>query len=316
MHEKWKAYIDLTMAMFISGSAVVVSKIMVNTMPPFLVTEIGIFLGLIILIPLTFIVKKEFYKLSLKSYLVLLGQAVCGILLYRVFTLIGLSYTSAANSGLITSSSPAMVVILAYIILRERISLKGFIGLVLVLTGLFTINIYIYLNDSSSKSSLFGNLLIMMAVICEALFSVLSKINCSPMSPLYRTTIIVIFAFICLLPLSIHEASAYNFSTMPVRTGACLLYYGVFVSFLSYVFWFRGIEKVKASDAAPFTTVVPISSVLLAGILLREKILAVHIVGMILIISGILVSTIGTAETKIESELGGGLASSSADENG
>ena len=315
MHEKWKAYIDLTLAMFISGSAVVVSKIMVNTMPPFLVTEIGIFLGLIILIPLTFIVKKEFYKLSLKSYLVLLGQAVCGILLYRVFTLVGLSYTSAANSGLITSSSPAIVVILAYIILRERISLKGFIGLILVLAGLFTINIYIYLNDGSAKNSLFGNLLIMMAVICEALFSVLSKIKCSPMSPLYRTTIIVIFAFTCLLPLSIYEASAYNFSTMPLKTVACLLYYGVFVSFLSYVFWFRGIEKVTASDAAPFTTVVPISSILLAAVLLREKILLVHIVGMILIILGILISTISTV-TKVESEFGGSLEGSSAEENG
>lgn len=315
MYKKWKAYIDLTLAMFISGSAVVVSKIMVNTMPPFLVTEIGIFLGLIILLPLTFIVKKESYKLSLKSYLVLLGQAVCGILLYRVFTLVGLSYTSAANSGLITSSSPAMVVILAYIILRERITLKGLLGLILVLTGLFTINIYIYLNDGSSKTSLFGNLIIMMAVICEALFSVLSKIKCSKMSPLYRTTIIVIISFICLLPFSIYEASAYNFRAMPLKTGACLLYYGVFVSFLSYVFWFRGIEKVKASDAAPFTTVVPISSILLAAILLREKILFVHIVGMILIISGILISTIST-ETKYESEFVGGLGGTSAEDKG
>lgn len=294
--EKWRAYayIDLSLAMFISGSAVVISKMMVNTMPPFLVTEIGIFIGLIILIPTTFIIKKEFNKLNLKTYLVLFAQAICGIVLYRVVTLLGLSYTSAANSGLITSSSPAIVVILAYIILGEKISLNGFVGLVLVICGLFIINIYVYMMEGTADNSLFGNLLIMIAVICEALFSVLSKIKCNQMSPLYRTTIIIIFAFVCLLPFSVNDAYNYNFKMMPFQTGVCLVYYGLCVSFLSYVLWFKGIEKVKASDAAPFTSVVPVSSILLAAILLKEKILLVHIFGMSFIIIGILISTINS----------------------
>ena len=290
MRDKWKAYIDLTLAMFISGSAVVVSKMMVNNMPPFLITEIGIFIGLIVLLLNTFVIKKEHYKLDLKSYLVLFAQAVCGIFLYRIFTLLGLSYTSATNSGLITSTSPAMVVILAYFILKEKIYVRGFIGLIFVLTGLFTINMYSYLVEGSGKDSLFGNLLIMAAVICEALFSVLSKIECKRMTALYRTTIIVIFAFICLLPFSIREAYTYDFTTTTLKTGACLVYYGIFVSYLSYVFWFRGIEKVKASEAAPFTSVVPVSSILLAAILLKESISLLHIIGMLFIISGILIS--------------------------
>ncbi len=298
MNERRKAYIDLTLAMFISGSAVVVSKMMVDTMPTFLVTEIGIFIGLIILVPTTFLIKKEFHKLSFKTYIVLLAQAVFGIVLYRVFTFVGLTFTSAANSGLITSSSPAIVVILAYVILKEKVSSNGFIGLILVLFGLFTINLYTYFSEGTVENALFGNLLIMLAVVCEALFSILSKIKCCPMSALYRTTIIVLLSFICLLPLSIGEAYRYNFKMMPFRTGVCLVYYGICVSFLSYVLWFRGIEKVKVSDAAPFTSVVPVSSILLAAVMLKENIMAIHIVGMGFIVVGILISTC-TRQNKI-----------------
>lgn len=292
MKKNIRAYIDLTLAMFISGSAVVVSKMMVGTIPPFLVTEIGIFIGLIILLPLTFCIKKEYHKLNVRTYIVLLAQAICGILLYRIFTFCGLSFTSAANSGLITSSTPAVVVILAYILLKERIAMSGILGLILVISGLLSINLYTYFAEGSDQNSIIGNLLIMAAVICEALFSVLSKKKCSSMSPLYRTTIIVMFAFVLLLPFAIHDAYHYDFTTMPIQTATCLAYYGVCVSCLSYVLWFRGIEKLRASDAAVFTSVVPVSSIFLATVLLQEKILVIHVLGMILICSGILISTV------------------------
>lgn len=292
MYKNWRGYIDLALAMFICGSAVVISKQLVNTMPPFLVTEIGIFIGLIILLPTTFFVKKEFYKLNFKTYIILFLQSICGIVLYRIVTLIALEYTTAANSGLITSSSPAIVVLLAYIILREKISVSGFLGLFFVIAGLLTINIYTYLVEGTANNSLFGNLLIMIAVICEGLFSVLSKVKCIPMSPIYRTTVIGIFAFIFLLPFSISEGYRYDWQSLSIETVLCLLYYGVCVSFLSYILWFRGIEQVKVSEAAPFKSIVPISSVLLAGLFLKEDILLVHLIGSVLIIIGILISTV------------------------
>ncbi|KNZ40892.1 DMT family transporter [Acetobacterium bakii] len=99
------------------------------------------------------------------------------------------------------------------------------------------------------------------------------------------------FAGICLVPFAFNEALQYNFKAIPLKTVICIIYYGSFVSFLSYVLWFRGIEKVKASDAAIFTSVVPVSSILLSAILLNEKILLIHVIGMILIVMGILIST-------------------------
>jgi drug/metabolite transporter (DMT)-like permease len=290
MKVKLRAYIDLTLAMFICGSAVVVSKMMVETIPTFLVTELGILIGMLILLPVTFIVKKESYKLDKRTFVILLGQALCGIFMYRVFTFWGLSFTSAANGGLISSSSPAIVVILAYIILKEKVSRNGLLGLIFVLIGLISINLYTYFSVATNHNSILGNLLIFAAVICEALFSVLSKIKCKKISPLYRTTIIVVIAFVCLLPFATYDAVNYNFSEMPSMTIGCIIYYGIFVTFLSYIFWFRGIEKVPVSKAALFTSVVPVSSILLAMVVLGERIKVVHVLGMLCIIAGILIS--------------------------
>jgi drug/metabolite transporter (DMT)-like permease len=291
MGEKLSAYLDLTVAMAIAGSAVVVSKMMVARVPVFLATELGIAIGLILLLLVTFVIKKEHHRLDKKTVAVLLGQALAGIVLYRVFIFWGLQLTSAANSGLISSSGPAIVVILAFLILKENISKNNAIGLAFVIVGLLCINLYTYFAEGALDSSVLGNFLILIAVIGEGLFSVLSKIKCIPMSPVYRTTLVAGLAFICLLPFASYDAWGYPFAEMSLQTILCIGYYGIFVSFISYVLWFRGIAKVAASNAAIFTSVVPVSSIILAAILLNEKIQLSHLLGMSLIVCGILIAT-------------------------
>lgn len=291
MNTKTKSYINLTLAMAISGSAVIANKMMVNTIPTFLATEIGVFLGLIILCVDTFLIRKDYCGMDLKTLCILIAQSACGIFLYRIFTFYGLKFTSAANSGLITSCSPAVVVILAHIFLKEKMNRKGLIGLALVMSGLFSINIYTYMTEGSG-GSFRGNLLIMAAVVCEAMFSVISKAKCRKMTPHYRTTMLVLLAFIMLLPLAVKDTMSYNLMAMPGKTAGCLVYYGIAVSYLSYIFWFKGIESVKANEAAPFTSVVPVISIILAALILGEHINVVHIAGTVLVIAGIIISSV------------------------
>lgn len=284
------SYLYLSGAMFISGSAVVVSKIMVGSLPTFLATELGIMVGLLLLIPLLML-KKEPLLTNLKTTGVLLLQALFGVFFYRVFTFWGLRYTTAANSGLITSAAPVLVALLAFFLLKEKLSRKRISGIILVTIGLLAINLYpVFSSNIDGVASMKGNMLILLAVLCEALFSIMSKVTCKPMSALYRTTTITFYAFILLLPFSIYEGLQYDWTKIDVSSVFCVIYYGAFVSFLSYVFWFKGIEKVPASNAAVFTGIVPLSSIALSALILKESILPVHIIGLICIIGGIMVS--------------------------
>lgn len=288
------SYLYLAGAMFIAGSAVVASKILAGSMPSFLATELGILVGLLFLIPLLFLVKKETFQTDLKTNAILLIQALFGVFLYRIFTFVGLQYTSAANSGLITSCSPVIVALLAFLFLREKLTITRMIGILVVVIGMLAINIYPFLNSNmGSLNAVKGNLFILLAVLCEALFSILSKVSCKPMSALYRTTIITFYAFILLLPFSVYDGLQYDWSGIELSSVICVLYYGFFVSFLSYVFWFKGIEKVPASNAAVFTSVVPVSSIVLSAVVLKETVMAVHMVGLGCVIGGILISCLG-----------------------
>lgn len=288
------SYLYLAGAMFIAGSAVVASKILAGSMPSFLATELGILVGLLFLIPLLFLVKKETFQTDLKTNAILLIQALFGVFLYRIFTFVGLQYTTAANSGLITSCSPVIVALLAFLFLREKLTITRMIGILVVVIGMLAINIYPFLNSNmGSLNAVKGNLFILLAVLCEALFSILSKVSCKPMSALYRTTIITFYAFILLLPFSVYDGLQYDWSGIELSSVICVLYYGFFVSFLSYVFWFKGIEKVPASNAAVFTSVVPVSSIVLSAVVLKETVMAVHMVGLGCVIGGILISCLG-----------------------
>lgn len=288
------SYLYLAGAMFIAGSAVVASKILAGSMPSFLATELGILVGLLFLIPLLFLVKKETFQTDLKTNAILLIQALFGVFLYRIFTFVGLQYTSAANSGLITSCSPVIVALLAFLFLREKLTVTRMIGILVVVIGMLAINIYPFLNSNmESSNAVKGNLFILLAVLCEALFSILSKVSCKPMSTLYRTTINTFYAFILLLPFSVYDGLQYDWAGIELSSVICVLYYGFFVSFLSYVFWFKGIEKVPASNAAVFTSVVPVSSIVLSAVVLKETVMAVHMVGLGCVIGGILISCLG-----------------------
>lgn len=296
------AYLYLTGAMFISGSAVVVSKMMVGELPMFLATELGIVIGLICLIPACFLISRQSLVPDVRSNLVMLLQAFCGVFLYRLLTFWGLRYTSAADSGLITSSGPVFVAVLAFFFLREALNRYRVLGLLMVFAGLLIINFLpFWTGTAAGAHSVRGNLLILGAVVCEAIFSVLSKVKCVPMTALYRTTVITFYAFVLLLPFSIYDAVRYDWGRFSVSSLQCVIYYGIFVSFLSYVLWFKGIEKTEASGAAVFTSVVPVSSIVLSALLLKEEITAVHIVGLISIFAGILIST-HTPAKRMEAE--------------
>lgn len=113
MKTRFKAYMELTLAMFIAGSSVVASKLLVQTLPVFLSSECSLIIASIILSLLTFKNKEHIPKINVKILVVLFLQAITGVFLFRVFLFFGLKFTSAIESGLITSASPAMIGLLS-----------------------------------------------------------------------------------------------------------------------------------------------------------------------------------------------------------
>ncbi|WP_263600709.1 DMT family transporter [Bacillus norwichensis] len=130
-------------------------------------------------------------------------------------------------------------------------------------------------------------MLIIGAVIGEALFIIFGKSISKRVTPLTISTMVSIFGAILFLPLAIYIATSFPFTEASIKDWGMILYFGIVVTVIAFILMYQGIEKVPASTAGVLTGVLPISAVLLSSIILKENLLWIHIVGMALVLLAI-----------------------------
>ncbi|HEX2952513.1 MAG TPA: DMT family transporter [Bacillota bacterium] len=302
MRTRFFAYLQMALAMSLAGSSVVVGKIISAKMPVFLISGISLLLSLLFLIPFAWRQLTGIRSLSPRNLGIIFMQALTGTVLFRILMLYGIRLTSASAGGLITSSGPAVLAILAFCFLKERPTWNKVLGIFLTVTGLFIINLQ-DVDHTGYHHAWLGSLLISAAVLGEALFSILQKKMTQAVSPLASTTLISFFAFICFLPLAAKDALGYPFHLLTAKDYFALVYYGIMVTSVAFILWFSGLNKVPASTAAVFTSFMPISSLALACIFLKEPLQWIHFISLSLIVAGILAMTWIQPEKSVQLEL-------------
>lgn len=288
MSVKTKAYINLSLAMVIVGSSVVVGKIMVTELPVFLASALRFALALAILIPVLYFREGGFPRISRRSWLMLAVQSLCGSFLFTSFLLYGLTMTGSASAGIITSTTPACMGIIAWVFLREKPVFKTIVGIVLSIFGVFVLNMVQNSSTVSGSNPLLGNVLVLGAVAFESLFLLIRKTVPEPLSPLAVSTMISLFGLLWFLPVGAYEACVVDLAAISLTGWLTVLYYGVFVTVLAYLFWFAGITKVPASTAGVFTAIMPVSALVLSALVLSEPIGWAQLAGCGFVLCGII----------------------------
>ncbi|PKM83507.1 MAG: hypothetical protein CVU88_02655 [Firmicutes bacterium HGW-Firmicutes-13] len=132
--------------------------------------------------------------------------------------------------------------------------------------------------SSFSVEHFWGNMLVLCAVACESLFSIFSRIfavNTASslrhlVHPTVQTTIVSAIAFfLCLIP-AVFENPVPLLAAIGNKEWLALLWYGIFVTALAYIFWYGGINRCGAFTAAAFSGMMPFTSMLLSVVLLGE----------------------------------------------
>jgi drug/metabolite transporter (DMT)-like permease len=276
-------YLSLALAMLIVGSSVVAGKLLTVELPVFLASTLRFLLAALLLVPLLWRNEGGLPRLSRRSWLMLGLQALCGSFLFTVFTLYGLRLTSAASAALITSTAPAFIGLLGWILLREKPRAAAWAGLALAMLGIGLINLPEVgesPNALFSGDALLGNLMLLAAVIFEAFFLLLRKFVREPVSSLAGSTVLTLYGLLFFAPVGLVEALSFDFGSASVTSWAAVGYYGVFITAVAYLFWLAGIVRVPASRAAPFTALMPVSGMLLAWLFLGETLAWRHWAGL------------------------------------
>lgn len=216
---------------------------------------------------------KDFVRMTLMGTL--------GCYLYYIFLFGAIMYAPAQEAFIINDLWPMIVVIFAIFILKEKITPKKILGLVLSFIG-----VYIVATKGELLSFTFsnakGDILAILAAISYGLFSVLGK--------KYKyeafTSILIyyFFGFILVLFTILTFSSIPNVSLAQL-TG--LAWIGIMTNALAFVFWFKALEHGDTSKMANIILVTPFLSLIYIYFLLNEPILISSIIGLVLIVLGI-----------------------------
>ncbi len=287
MTQNKSAYLYLAMAMIIVGTSVVVGKVISDSLPIFLSTFASLLIASLLFLP-TLLKNRSFSSISKSDLFYLSLQALLGTVLYRIFLFLGLKYVDSSYAGILTALQPAMISILAIVFLREKQTLKQIIGVVLAVIGLF-----ITYTSNSVKwdlgSGLFiGSALIFLSIFGEACFSIFAKKVSYKIKPFEIAGIVTVISTVLIIPLAIYDLLQSTFTSISIIQITSIIYYGVFLTYISFILWFKGLEKVKAGEAGIFTALVPIAGLFFSAILLRDIPSFAEMIGCVLIIISII----------------------------
>jgi drug/metabolite transporter (DMT)-like permease len=275
--------------MVIVGSSVVAGKLMVESFPVFFANGIVLAVGSAVLIPLLVRREGRFLAVGKQNLLILFLLALTGIVLFRVLLLYGLNFTTAAEGGIITSTTPAVVGLISFLFLKESLGPNVVVGIVLAVLGIMAINVPLTgLEAERGPNPLLGNVLVFGAVIGEALFTIFGKALSERVTPLATATATSVLALLMFLPFSVGEALHFDFSAPSPADWLPILYYGVAVTALAFLLWFSGLSRVPASKAGVFIGVLPVSAVVLSYVVLGEPFVWSHLVGVSCVLLAIL----------------------------
>ena len=265
----WPAYVQLASSMILVGTSVIFGKYIIDHVPVALTAALRFLISVVVLLPMTLASGRLVPRLERREWGSLILQAFCGGFLFNFLILEGVRRTSMISVGLITSALPAAIAIGGWLLLRERLRLRLWVSVGLAILGIAVVNA-----SSSTReieASAIGNLLVIGAVIAEALFSVLAKRLSGRLTPTQMSFWVNLIGLALFLPLAVPLALSFSWSAVPDAIWLVLAVYAVSSGVFSFVLWYAGQARVPVSVAGLFTGFAPLTTAALAIIVLGER---------------------------------------------
>jgi drug/metabolite transporter (DMT)-like permease len=225
-------------------------------------------------------------------WLILLG--VVGNTAYQLVFTVGLARTTATNSALILSTVPTVVALLAGALGLERITPRMWLGI-----GLGTLGVILVIATRGvgfSSSTIIGDLLSVVAVLCWASYTVGLRRVPPGLSPLRVTTITTLAGTPGLLLAGLPGLFELEWDKVNLSAWLALAYAAVLSLVVAYLLWNRSVKAVGSTRTAIYMCVTPLVAVTGAWLLLGERPHPLQGVGAVLIVAGVLLTRSERAE--------------------
>ncbi len=271
---------------------------------PLIVTDLRIAGAMVLFWIVSFFQKPE--HVSSKDLMRLLGAALLGIVFNQGCFIFGVSLSSPGDASIITTSMPLWAMVLAAFILKEPITGKkvlgiaaGAAGALMLIMGSGSVTV------SASKGgnyAIWGDLLVLTAQFCYALYIVLYKNFVNKYSLVTIMKWMFTYSFICVLPFSARDLMSVQWGGLGGCEIAGLAFIVVGGTFLSYMLVVVGQKNLRPTVAGMYNYVQPIVACIVAVLWGMDSFNWVKACAVVLIFGGVYLVTASRSRKDAEPE--------------
>lgn len=218
------------------------------------------------------------------------------------FFLTGLAASTAAHAALLYTLTPLFVLLLAQALLRELPGVRTTLGTLIALAG--TLYVLAWRGLDFSRGPLFGDLMLLVAVLAWAFYTAEGRALVTTHGPLPVIAWTLIAGTAMYLPLGLASLAAPGAVHRIVHaSGAAWLgvaYLVLVTSVVAYLLWYWALAHLPAARVAIFTNLQPLATAVLAHVFLGEHVTPQFIGGALVVISGVVLAQLRAPRTAAE----------------
>ncbi|MBO1581478.1 DMT family transporter [Bacillus sp. XF8] len=283
--------ICLSLAASIWGGMYVVSKYVLDFVPPLTLVWLRFIIAFFVLYMILKITERKNKKkihIHKRDWLLFAWIGFIGYFISITCQFIGTKLSDAHTGSLVTSATPAFMVVFAALILKEKLTARRILSTILATIGVITVIGW----DIEVGSYFIGTIILVGAAITWALLSIYVKIASSRFSSLVITTYAIFFSLFFITPCMIWELQSSPIGNLNATIILGILYLGIISTAGAFFLWNKGLELMDASIGSLFFFFQPIVGSLLGCLLLNETLNSNFFIGGILIIFSVVITTL------------------------
>ena len=286
----WIAYLCLAGSMALVGSYVGLSKVLVLVFPVFLLAWLRFGIAAVAMARWVRRGPDE-PPLNTHDRRLLFLESFFGNFLFSICMLFGVSLSTALAAGVTMAGLPAMVALMSWAFLKERIATRVMLGIACAVAGIALVSLTRHPDAVTHGSPLLGNLLLLGALTCEASYVVIGKKLTGRVSAKRISALINLWGLALVTPFGLWQAWSFAFGAVPVASWSLLLFYSLAASMVTVWLWMTGLRHVPAAKAGIFTVLLPVSAAAVGVLFLGERFSVAQAAAFALALAGVVLAT-------------------------
>lgn len=284
----------------LGGTAAAVTRYLVVSADPLTLALLRWGIGVLCVLPVALLMRARWPgRQDLPSVIGL------GFLFYGLFTILynlAIGYTTAARASLALSTLPLQTMVVGALLGVEALTLRKTVGVCIAVLGVVAA---LALDLGIAPAGAWkGELIMAGAVVCMALYNVLSRPLIQRSSALGFLAVGMGAGAVALLIVTLVTGRLAVLATFGTGQWIAGIYLGVTGGALAFILWVMALERASPTRVANTMTVNPIAAALLASVLVGEPVTLNLVLGLIAVFAGIWLATSEPAAAKSQPSAG------------